>query len=52
MNDPNVSVEASEGVSIGIGGMRLWKVVAIVGSRDDRWLVVGLCNGVCYGVAV
>ena len=46
MIDPNVSAEASEGVSIANGGMRLWNVVAVVGSCDDRWLVGGLCNGV------
>ena len=27
--------------SIGIEGMRLWKVVTVVGSCDDRWLVLG-----------
>ena len=48
--DPKpVSAEATEGGSINVDGMRLWKVV--VGSRDDRWLVVGSAV-VCHGVAV
>ena len=37
-----VSVEASEVGSIGVGCMWLLKVVTILGSGDDRLLLVGL----------
>ena len=47
MSDPNdVSAEATMGVLIEIAGTRLWKVVAVVGSGDDRWLVLWFCSGV------
>ena len=43
MSDPkDVSAEATEGESIAIDDMRLWKVVAVVGSGYDTLLVVGL----------
>ena len=43
MSDPkDVSAEATEGESIAIDDMRLWKVVAVVGSGYDMLLVVGL----------
>ena len=46
MNDPNeVLSEATEGTPIAIKGTRLWKVVTVLGSGDDMWLVLGLCSG-------
>ena len=49
ISDPNeVSDEATEGGSIGVEGMRLLKVVTVVGSVDDRWLVLEIYSG-CIG---
>ena len=46
MNDPkDVSVETTEGGSISITGIRLWKIVTVVGFGDNRQLV-RLCSGV------
>ena len=42
MSNPNeVSAEPNEAGSIGIGGLRLWKVVSVSG--DHRRYVLGLC---------
>ena len=40
----DVSVEATEGMSIGGVGMRRWKVVTVIRSGDNRLLIV--CSGV------
>ena len=40
--------EATEDGSIGFDGMRLWKVVTVVRSGDDRWFVVGCCSCVSH----
>ena len=50
-----LSAEATEGGSIGIVGMKLWKVVTVVRSGDDRWLVLSselVCDAVTVEVNV
>ena len=43
MSDPNkVSADVTEGAFIGVEDMRLLKEVAVVGSGDERKLVLGV----------
>ena len=36
--------QATEAGALGMEGMKLWKVVAVVGSGDDRWIVLRPCS--------
>ena len=49
MSDPkDVSKETTDGGSIGIDDMKLWKVVTVFGSGDDKRLVVEVCSDVSW----